>query len=509
MTATNNAINSNSVTGVRSQDFSLVASIPQLVGGGHSLNTFVFTHGNGLPYALVSGGTVTGTIELYSISNPLAPVLINTGNYTGSYNATAVVISGSTYVFIPSSGASTFIIINITYPTSWTTVVTKTVTGTSGSVYSGVYANGYYYCATQHNGLTVFDVGGGLAGGTLSAPVQTYQEGSAVQSFGVAISGNFVYTTQYTTSVFTTRQIKSWAITGAGTLAVPSLLQSLQITTVGQALGLTIAGNTAFVTASTTGTYAVDLIDITTPSAMTNLSVAPPSYSFNSAYVGVSVGSFLFIPSGSNATNGGAIDMYDISNRSAPLKVATTYSGLANDVFGGIAISGGYIYVGTYGVSAAIGPFSVYTMPDLSPVLSAATGSSLVLKNLPLTTGPIATISSGGQLGTAAGIITAPVSSSIASAAFGTSLTAGTAVQNTLGYDILLNISVAITMGIGATVTLGVGPTSTPTTNAVTNTIAMASNMSFCAIVPNNYYVLVNTTGTITIGAIVVQACPL
>ncbi len=380
----------------RSPDFALVTSIAELVGGSHSENTFTFTHSNGKIYALVSGGGVVGTMEMYDISDPVLPVLVNSGNYTGSYNITAAVISGSTYAFIPSSGASTFIIVNITNPYSWTTVVTKTVTGTAGSVYSAAYANGYLYCATQHNGLVVFDVGGGLAGGTLSAPVQSYTEGGAVQSFGVAVSGNFVFTTQYSTSSpFTTRQIKSWALTSAGTLAVPSLVQSFQVTTAGEALGLTISGNTAFVSVIATGVNSVNLIDITTPSAMANLSQITPSYTFNSAYVGVASGNFLFIPSGSNVTNGGAIDMYDITTRTAPFKVDTIYSGLASDVFGGIAINGGYIYVGRYGVPATIGPFSVYTMPNLLPVFGAGLGSTLTLESLTPNTALISSASDG------------------------------------------------------------------------------------------------------------------
>ena len=376
----------------RSPDFSLVASIPQLVGGGHSENTFVFTHSDGKLYALVSGGGVTGTMEMYDVSDPLLPVLVNSGNYSGSYNITAAVISGSTYAFIPSSGASTVIIVNITNPYSWSTVVTKTITGTAGSVYSAAYSAGYLYCATQHNGLTVLDVGGGLAGGTLTAPVQAYQEGGGVQSFGVAVSGNYVYTTQYTTSVFTTRQIKSWSITGANTPITPSLTQSLQVTTVGEALGITISGNTAFVTVITAGVNSVNLIDITTPSAMSNLSQITPTYAFNSGYVGVASGNFLFIPSGGNVTNGGAIDMYDITTRTAPIKVDTVYSGVASDVFGGIAINGGYIFVGTYGVSAQIGPFDVFTMPNLNPVFGNGLGSTLTLESLTPNT---ALISSG------------------------------------------------------------------------------------------------------------------
>lgn len=113
-----------------------------------------------------------------------------------------------------------------------------------------------------------------------------------------------------------------------------------------------------------------------------------------------------------------------------------------------------------------------------------------------------------GPLNISGALTTQPVSSSTATTAFG-SLTAGTAKQNTLGYDILININVNVSVVVLAgTLVLGVGSTSTPTTNVVTGSIAAATMISFTAIVPNNYYVLVNTTGTLTV-SLTTQVCPL
>lgn len=108
-------------------------------------------------------------------------------------------------------------------------------------------------------------------------------------------------------------------------------------------------------------------------------------------------------------------------------------------------------------------------------------------------------------------LATTPPSSHTATTAFGTSLTAGTSVQNTLGYDIHLNICVQVSSSITATLTLGVGSTSTPTVDTVIPSFTVSSTtfFTFSALVPNNYYVLVNTTGTITITSITTQACPL
>ncbi len=109
------------------------------------------------------------------------------------------------------------------------------------------------------------------------------------------------------------------------------------------------------------------------------------------------------------------------------------------------------------------------------------------------------------------GISTAPVNSSVATAAFVTSLTAGTSVRNTTGYNLLVNICVNITAATGATITLGVGAATGPTANTVITSFTTAAVLitTFSAIVPNNYYLVVNTTGTITVGSISAQSCPL
>ena len=87
--------------------------------------------------------------------------------------------------------------------------------------------------------------------------------------------------------------------------------------------------------------------------------------------------------------------MYDITTLSAPFKVATTYTGVANDVFGGIAINGGYIYAGAYGVTAQIGPFYVFSMPNLTPVFGAGVGSTLALESLTPSTALVSSASNG------------------------------------------------------------------------------------------------------------------
>jgi hypothetical protein len=108
------------------------------------------------------------------------------------------------------------------------------------------------------------------------------------------------------------------------------------------------------------------------------------------------------------------------------------------------------------------------------------------------------------------GIITQPTDSSTATSAFGSSLSFGSAKQNTTGYDILVNIFVLANITATGTINLGVGPTSSPATNPVTPSLPLSPGpFQFSAIVPNNYYIVVSTTGTVTQTSITIQVCPL
>lgn len=119
----------------------------------------------------------------------------------------------------------------------------------------------------------------------------------------------------------------------------------------------------------------------------------------------------------------------------------------------------------------------------------------------------------GIALGSAAGthVSTAPVNSNVATSAFVTSLTAGTSVQNTTGYDLLCNISLIVSSSTTATITLGVGSATGPTTSTVVPSFTTASSIiiPIVAWVPNNYYLVYNHTGTITVASATVQSCAL
>lgn len=129
------------------------------------------------------------------------------------------------------------------------------------------------------------------------------------------------------------------------------------------------------------------------------------------------------------------------------------------------------------------------------------------------TTGATALVFNTGSGGTTfnSGIRTNPVNSSVATPAFTSSLTLGTSVRNTTGYNLLCNICVDVTSATTATITLGVGSATAPSNNTVVSSFSTVDPIQkiFSAIVPNNYYLEVNTVGTIVVSSINIQSCPL
>lgn len=142
--------------------------------------------------------------------------------------------------------------------------------------------------------------------------------------------------------------------------------------------------------------------------------------------------------------------------------------------------------------------------PTISSAISSRTylafvgdGTTWTGYAVPLSTGTGAQVLANAPTFTA-GIATTPVSSHTATTAFGSSLTLGTALQNTTGYDLFVNIVLSVTVAASATVVMGVGSTSTPTTDTAISTFSITGDFTLCAYVPNNYYLLVNKTGTLT-----------
>lgn len=329
--------------------FSLVTQIP-----GPAVNTkyqSITISGN---YAYAAGGGSGATMTIFDISNQTSPVLKSSITLLGSYQ---IAVQGN-YAYIPSSGGFVLYIVNISNPNNPTVTGSVNIGAASGSLYSCVVSGNYCYVSTQSKGLTVIDIT------NPAAPAQVYQEGGTLnKSFGVAISGNTLYTTNYqTASPWTVRYLKTWNIS---TPTAPVLQNTYTLPANTKPGNLSLSGNTAYV--SDINVSRVHLIDVTTPTSPNFLSTITPTGTFGADFEGVTAlpnDNYLYVPSGSLTPQGGAIDLYDVSNKTSPLKLSTVYTNVSGSVFGGIAISGGYIFAADYGVApGSTGTLDVFTMP--------------------------------------------------------------------------------------------------------------------------------------------------
>jgi hypothetical protein len=105
---------------------------------------------------------------------------------------------------------------------------------------------------------------------------------------------------------------------------------------------------------------------------------------------------------------------------------------------------------------------------------------------------------------TLASIITAPAASQ------SSSLTIGSAYQNSFGYDVVLTVYLAVASATSASITLGVGSTNTPTAQTIVSslTLAAVNIIPVTIYLPTGYYALLNTSGTISASISGQQAMP-
>lgn len=109
--------------------------------------------------------------------------------------------------------------------------------------------------------------------------------------------------------------------------------------------------------------------------------------------------------------------------------------------------------------------------------------------------------------------INTPTFKTSPNASASSSLALGTAYQNTLGYDVLLTVYINISNTTNANFLLGVGPTSTPTQQNILTNYNITPNSSHLVFsvpiyLPNNYYALLSTSGTVTANIIGQLAMP-
>lgn len=101
-------------------------------------------------------------------------------------------------------------------------------------------------------------------------------------------------------------------------------------------------------------------------------------------------------------------------------------------------------------------------------------------------------------------VITEPAASQTSS------LTIGTAYQNTFGYDIVLTVYVSVASAVTASILSGVGPTNTPTQQTIVSglTVSAVSVITVPVYIPSGYYALISTSGTISATISGQQALP-
>lgn len=158
--------------------------------------------------------------------------------------------------------------------------------------------------------------------------------------------------------------------------------------------------------------------------------------------------------------------------------------------------------------SSGIGTWQA--IPTFSTTLTGdVTGSgtsnfaTTIKTNVGLAGSPTTTTQSAGDSSTKIAT-TAFVGTALAAptASASVSLTAGTAYQNTSGTNVVISGVINITAAVGGSINLGMGATSTPTTQPISPALSTALLLPFTARVPNNYYLLIQTSGTITVGSI-------
>ena len=346
-----------------------IAPQPQVVGFTHTNTGYqsVVVSGS-YAYALSTGGDSAGviglTLTIFNVANPTAPFYtsyITTGSVrwtTGAsfLNGSYIAAIQGNYLYIGSAGSVYLYIVNITDPTNPFNVSFFTPSGASGSIYGTAIQGNYAYLATQNLGLVAVNVSNPLV------PAQTFEEGGTLnKSIGVFVQGNYVYTTNFQTAApWTVRFLKIWSLANP---AIPSLIETFTLLPGTKPSEVTVNGNLAFV--SDLNTSSIQIIDITNPLAPVYLSSLQASANFdvtNTADVINMNGRYAYVTSGANATYGGAIDFFDISNPSAPIKVKTLQQGVAGSLFTGSTLYGNLLYVANYGVSPSyMGSLNIYS----------------------------------------------------------------------------------------------------------------------------------------------------
>lgn len=272
----------------------------------------------------------------------------------------------------------------------------------------------------------------------------------------------------------TSNQITVSAATGAVTLSLPNGLSlgSYQATSPPTG-GMIMPGNLGVGRSSLSGANLIELgstgpaLGLLTSDANGNLRFA-------------STGGFNYIQSG----------LVQESNSAAPLIFTTILAGAEWARFDNTGKFG----IGTTAPKNKLDVNGAVAIGSYAGVTTAASNSLIVSGGVAI--GVAATSATAGTLQTA------PPASSTVTTAFGSTLTLGTPIRNTTGYDIMVNITFNVSSYTSSDIVMGVGSSATPTTNtaiAADALLAIGTGIfTLVAYVPNNYYLLVDKGGTLT-----------
>ena len=388
-------------------------------------------------FALLSGGNTTGTVSVANISDPLNPYFTGSLTLAGSYG----VVPGTwPLCYVPSSGGQNLYVVDLTNPFLPTQKTFVKVVAT-GAVYNLTLVYPYAYCATQSYGMYVVDV-------STVPPTVVFQETlvnntvAKCSSTTIDSRGN-LYSNDYLSYTTVGPKLKTWSIS---TPSTPSLTatntypayinnQPERIVAVGTRLYMT--------TNSVTFGYVL-IFDITTPTTPTISSAIQYNGGFQ---LGASLSfsnNYMYVPAGSAtvnrtspATTASAIDLYDVTSITNPIKIASMTSGILNDVLFGGTIFEGFMYVADYGIApGANGALQIFSCAQENSYIAKTSTGSISLNSTSQRIGFVTLI--GGT----ATISNTTVDSN--SYIFMTVKAAG-GTQGLLGYTIVPGVSFTIT----------------------------------------------------------------
>lgn len=95
-----------------------------------------------------------------------------------------------------------------------------------------------------------------------------------------------------------------------------------------------------------------------------------------------------------------------------------------------------------------------------------------------------------------------PRSFDVSANAFGFSITPDTAIQNTTGCKLLVNLVFSLSAASGGNLSVAVGPTSSPSYVSVIAGVIVVQIITFSVIVPDGYYLKAKGSGAVTLSNI-------